>query len=396
MNKLQKIIFFNIFISNTGSYLTQIGLSIIVIENYGAAKLGLMILAQSCAFMLLRKSTMKSLENLNRSKLLALINLARGTNVGILLFNQSYISFFIYAIVSNILSSIYGPLQKAFISESLPENQINATFRKASALNGFSLAISPVIGVLILTKTNSSILFFLDVISYVIAASTCMFLTNAPKNTTHISTHDNAPLFKQDKNNVIFNKIYEGSIFWPAILWSLFLAVGALHEIAEMPYLKSIPLSNSEISFVISAWGIGSLTAFFVKSKFKFSDQFSAIVFTFSLITSFLLNYFYFILFGFFSAGFMYSFIIGNIRHKIHISAEKQKLSFVETWSIIERISLGINILLLTISVFFYTTPFKQAPIYLLAIFTLLFCIIYILVMKNTWFGTTTRIELIR
>lgn len=184
-------------------------------------------------------------------------------------------------------------------------------------------------------------------------------------------------------NNSYLKKIYQSKLFWPALLWSLFLAVGAVHEISEMPYLKSISLSNMQISSIISSWGIGSLAAFFVKHKHQLPDHLAAIIFGVCFLSAFTFNYYPLILIGFFCAGFSYSFLIGNIRNKIHHAAKQQGISFVEAWGTIEKVTLGINIIFLLLSVYLFAYSIKRGSIYLLIGLTLIFCFTYLMAINK-------------
>lgn len=247
--------FFGGAISFFGTGLTRIALPILILEKTGSGLLmGIAFAIEILPATLLGPFLGALTDKFDRKKSLILVDLLRALLIlGILFTVNIYIIFTMLALLG-VLKSFYAPIRLAVSPDLIPKKH----FPNAVSLNGATQQISNIIGPslagILIAFTNTYIVIFIDLLTYIIAAILTCFIT--------------IPQRKPDKKVSLTGHIKEGFLFLYKnkylrklnFYWiALDFAFGGL-QVLLLLYLQEMSMNKSIYGLLMTWLTIGIFT----------------------------------------------------------------------------------------------------------------------------------------
>ena len=261
-----RLFFIGQTISNTGNWLTNVTLILLVlhITNSGAA-LGILAACQYGPILLLSVWAGAIADRFNKRNLLFItqsLEMAESFALAALacIHNPPVIAFYIVATVGGVLLAFDNPLRKSFVSEMVPKSDIPNAVVLYSTIVNISRIFGPALAGILVVTVGYAWCFIIDAISYV-AVIACLWLMH---------THELQTLLIKPKSKGEIRDSFRYVMSMP-VLWISFIMLAVIGSLAynftiTLPLFVTDSLHGSvqDFSFLYSVFGFGALISGFV------------------------------------------------------------------------------------------------------------------------------------
>lgn len=328
----------SIYIASTisifGDFFTSLGLQIFLYQSYGSSSVaGSFIISILPQLWLVKFLTHRCKKYSLFSSLITLRTFG-ACCVGLLVWFHDISQIYIFLFFSSLIMGISLNIQRSLVSHLVPKSHLKTVHRRLTSLRAITIMLAPACGGLLLQKTNYQVLFCLDAVTFLISAVLYMFL----QNNSAKEKYSNPASGAQDNPS---KQILHPVIF----IWGLFLLLGAFHNGAQVSVLKLEGLDSYQIGLILMFWGLGGTIALIFPSALAKYIYLLPAVLIFVLTLTFYLFGLSFVGSGIamLICGFLYSFIIGELRAKISSLAEGKEAT-LSIWSSVSQISAWIQL----------------------------------------------------
>jgi hypothetical protein len=252
-------------------------------------------------------------------------------------FGMTGILLFIF--INSTIQTLTNPILISLAMHTVGSSRWQEVHTRLTSVQASTMALAPIFGGWFSMTFSFVNLIWLTAACRLIGAA--ILVPAIPPIEMTTKSVESLRWFQQWRPLRIPNEILRGSI----LKWSLFLVCGAFLNTIEFPMFELQGLSRSEIGWMLGAWGVGNLAAFFASSKLnsRLNLQWSAAFFIVALTLFVLSTRFEPALLAFLFGGFLNSYVAGILRNKISQSIPEQIRS-LDVWAAVnQRMSL-INI----------------------------------------------------
>jgi MFS family permease len=335
-NKLKvSFIYIASTISIFGDLLTSLGLQIFLYQSYGSSSVAGSFIVSILPQLWLVKFLTHRCKQYSLFRSLITLRILGACCVALLVWFHDISEIYVFLFFSSLIMGISLNIQRSLVSYLVPKNHLKTVHRRLTSLRAIAIMLAPACGGFLLQKTNYQVLFSLDAVTFLISAVLYMFLQNksgAKEKYSNSASETQDNHLKQILHPVIF-------------IWGLFLLLGAFHNGTQVPVLKLEGLDPYQIGLILMFWGLGGTIALIFPSALAKYIYLLPAVLIFVLTLTFYLFGLSFVGSGIamLICGFLYSFIIGELRAKISSLAEGKEAT-LSIWSSVSQISAWIQL----------------------------------------------------
>jgi MFS family permease len=257
-------IYISTFINTLGNWLTFLAIALITKEKYGASQVALVFLVQTLPAIIFSQSLSRIIPIEKIEKYYWAIQVLLAACSLLMVASQSLLMIYTFLIITSLLKSISNPLFNSLIGKWINKDDQKHVFTRIGALQAGTLALAPAIGALIKIMFSANVLFILDALTFILSI---VFLKELflPANE---SNHESSIREWRSLVRVVLRLPSDTplNIRSALVQWFLFLGVGALLNAIEFSGFEKIKMTEGQIGYAMTAWGIGNLIAFVFKN----------------------------------------------------------------------------------------------------------------------------------
>lgn len=265
MASLQRRLYISTFINSFGSWLTFLGIALLVNEAHGAKYVALVFLVQTLPAILFSRSIASLIPVQWQERVYWISQVVLALNCLVLCVSQNLVVIFAHLFIGAFVKSISLPLFNTLLGRWVPNEEQKRVFTKVGALQAGTLALAPAIGAWIKITYSAEAMFMTDAASFLISIALLKELFQTRKPATVEATTDRKSIWGSLLAGV---SLKPGDmplvLHRPLWLWFVFLFVGAFFNAIEFAGFAKIGLTEKQIGYAMAAWGIGCLVAFVV------------------------------------------------------------------------------------------------------------------------------------
>lgn len=286
-----RLFFFGQTISNTGNWLTNVALTLLVLRltNSGIA-IGILAACQYGPILLLSLWAGAIADRTNKRKLLLItqtLEMCESWALAILAFlpHPPIIAFYIVAIIGGILLAFDNPVRRSFVSEMVKKEDLpNAVVLNSTIVN-VSRILGPAIAGILVVSVGFAWCFVLDALTYIAVLSSLWKM--------HENELRQRPARPRAKREIRegFRYIMRTPILWIQFIMLLIIGTLAYNFSVTLPLFvtKSLHGTNGDFTLIYSIFGCGALVSGLLVAHRGLAKISYAIVGAFALGTSMLL-----------------------------------------------------------------------------------------------------------
>jgi hypothetical protein len=336
---LQKRLYTSAFVNSFGSWLTFLAVALLVKEKYGGQQVAWVFLVQTLPAIIFSRGLSNLIPEKYQEKVYYASQILLAANSFVLCFNQGLPVLYFHLVVGSFIKSVSNPLFNTLVGRWISNDKLKDVFTKIGSIQTSTLALAPIIGAWVKIVSSYELLFFLDAVSFVIAA---LVLNSVLLQTSGREKSESKILFKDFFSGIAaMPKDIPSNLKMSLILWFGFLVLGAFLNALEFPGFERLHMSEASIGYALAAWGVGSLIAFIKKNSLSTSSL--CILFVVSLILFFAAPSPAIAVISFAAAGWASAHFSGALRADIQ-SAVPEGYNALPVWAFANQVTQLINL----------------------------------------------------
>lgn len=341
MSSLKNRIYLSTFVNTFGSWLTFLAIALITKEKYGASHVALVFLMQTLPAIIFSRSLAQLIPQNKIEKYYWVTQVLLAVSSFVLIFNQSLIAIYSYLFITALLKSVSNPLFNTLIGRWIAQADQKQVFTKVGALQAGTLALAPAVGAWIKITFSATSLFAIDALTFIVSIIVLKELFRKNTFDTESVSRFDWKLLLQSFSRM--PKDTPKHIQSALTQWFLFLGVGALLNAIEFAGFENVQMTEKQIGYAMTAWGLGNLVAFLVKNPFS-SPIPSLIGYASSLLLFVLAPSPMALILSFVLAGLCSSYLSGSLRASIQ-GAVPSGYNPLPVWAYTNQLTQIINLI---------------------------------------------------
>lgn len=245
-------IYAGFFATNIGSWLTFIAITLYTKEHYGVAHISYIFMVQALIPLMFSSVLAKWATGFNPYKIFLFSQVLLAISACTLAAYHSLVAIYVFLVVTGLIKALSLPLVNNLVSQRLPSDESKTVFTRLGAFRQLAMIIGPSIGGVIYLASGMEALLIIDALMFLAAI---VLLSTLSKVQFNSQTTDEVELSKQPT----WQLVKQSRLALALLSYFILMCVGAYLNGIEFKLFEAYQLSEQEIGFAVSSWGIGGL-----------------------------------------------------------------------------------------------------------------------------------------